>query len=113
MGTLVLAQATRWPLENVGLDSPPNPGATLVLDHGARKAVEYLGRSLLAAGFSRCRPISTKETSWHCATAEELEFARGLTNYSSDDIRRIRGLKTNEIAGVARPLPPRRDNPQE
>ncbi len=30
--------------------------------------------------------------------SQEVEFARGLTNYSSDDIRRIRGLRTSEIA---------------
>ena len=29
-----------------------------------------------------------------------MEFARGLTNYGTDDVRRIKGLKTRQIAGV-------------
>ena len=33
------------------------------------------------------------------------EFARGLTNYSADDIRRIRGLKTGEIQEVLEHCP--------
>jgi glutamate 5-kinase len=28
------------------------------------------------------------------------EFARGLTNYGAEDIARIKGLKTRQIAGV-------------
>ena len=28
------------------------------------------------------------------------EFARGLTNYSSGDVRRIKGLKTDQIAAA-------------
>ena len=30
--------------------------------------------------------------------AQNNEFARGTSNYNSDDVRRIRGLKTGEIA---------------
>ena len=29
-----------------------------------------------------------------------MEFARGLTNYGSDDLQRIKGLKTGEIAAA-------------
>jgi glutamate 5-kinase len=29
-----------------------------------------------------------------------VEFARGLTNYGADDVLRIKGLKTHEIAAV-------------
>ena len=29
-----------------------------------------------------------------------VEFARGLTNYSADEVRRIKGLKTRQIAEV-------------
>jgi glutamate 5-kinase len=31
---------------------------------------------------------------------EGVEFARGLTNYGADDVLRIKGLKTHEIAAV-------------
>ena len=34
-----------------------------------------------------------------------VEFARGLTNYSTDDVLRIKGLKTEEIAAAPGPLP--------
>ena len=28
------------------------------------------------------------------------EFARGLTNYNHEDLAKIKGLRTNQIAGV-------------
>jgi glutamate 5-kinase len=37
--------------------------------------------------------------------AEGTEFARGLTNYSADDARRICGLRTEQIADVLGALP--------
>ncbi len=37
--------------------------------------------------------------------AAGIEFARGLTNYSADDLLKIKGLKTEQIAAGIGPLP--------
>lgn len=98
VGTLLLAQGQvitarkRW----IGLTVQPR--GHLVLDAGARRAVEHQGRSLLAIGvveavgrFNKGDVVALRDT-------DGAEFARGLTNYGSDDIQRIKGLKTTQIA---------------
>ena len=46
------------------------------------------------------KAISSRATSWPLRDPDDREFARGLTNYSAEDIRRIKGLKTDQIAQV-------------
>ena len=72
-------------------------GAILV-DSGAKKALVTGNKSLLASGivgkdgnFEAGEVISISDSSG------KKEFARGLTNYSSKEIGRIKGLKTSEI----------------
>ena len=74
--------------------------AELLIDAGARKAVEFSGGSLLAIGIVKVSGHFGKGDPVAVCDGEGQEFARGLSNYSSDDIRRIRGLKTAEIPGV-------------
>ena len=98
VGTLVLAQGQligarkRW----IGLTAQSR--GQLVLDDGARRAVERQGRSLLAAGILKAVGRFNKGDVVALCDAAGKEFARGLTNYSSEDVLRIRGLKTAEIA---------------
>jgi glutamate 5-kinase len=98
VGTLILAQGhlvaarKRW----FGLTAQPR--GHVVLDAGARQAVERQGRSLLAIGIVKAVGRFNKGDVVTLEDAAGQEFARGLTNYSSDDIQRIRGLKTAEIA---------------
>jgi glutamate 5-kinase len=98
VGTLILAQGhlvaarKRW----FGLTAQPR--GHLVLDAGARRAVQCQGRSLLAIGIVKAVGRFNKGDVVTLQDAAGEEFARGLTNYSSDDIQRIRGLKTAEIA---------------
>jgi glutamate 5-kinase len=98
VGTLILAQGQllaarkRW----IGLTAQPR--GHLVLDAGARRAVQHQGRSLLAIGIVKAIGRFNKGDVVALEEAGGEEFARGLTNYSSDDIQRIRGLKTSEIA---------------
>ena len=41
-----------------------------------------------------------KATSWPCAARTAAEIARGLTNYGHEDLDRIKGLRTSQIADV-------------
>lgn len=98
VGTLFVAQGQalnswkRW----IGFTAQPR--GQLVLDAGARQAVEKQGRSLLAIGvldvqgdFQKGEVIALRDT-------QGAEFARGLTNYAAADILRIKGLRTEAIA---------------
>jgi glutamate 5-kinase len=97
-GTLFLAQGGTVTAWKRWIGFTVQPRGHLVLDAGAREAVERQGRSLLAAGIVRVVGHFKKGDVVALRDPAGTEFARGLTNYDSDDIQRIRGLKTSEIA---------------
>jgi glutamate 5-kinase len=72
----------------------------LYLDHGAVAAISQAGKSLLAAG------ITAIEGEFHSSEAVQLcdsngtEIARGLVNYSSTELQKIRGRKSQEIPKI-------------
>jgi len=73
---------------------------TVVVNEGARKMVAESGKSLLPAGivdvvggFGAGAVVDVKDEKGE-------RFARGIVNYSADDIRRIMGLRTSEIERV-------------
>lgn len=103
VGTLFLPSKTglnarqRW----IGLAAKPR--GRLVVDAGARRAVEERGRSLLAIGvvevvgnFSKGDVVILQDT-------QGIEFARGLSNYSAADARRIQGMRSEDIVGLLGP----------
>ena len=100
-----VAARKRW----IGLTVKPR--GRLLLDAGAREAIEKKGKSLLAIGVVGAEGDFIKGDVVALSDSEDREFARGLTNYSAEDIRRIKGLKTNQIAQVLRTSSLRRDHP--
>jgi glutamate 5-kinase len=100
VGTLFIAQGQtvrswkRW----IGFTAQPR--GHLVLDEGARRAIEYQGRSLLAIGVVNAVGSFKKGDVVGLQDAFGEEFARGLTNYSLDDVLKIKGLKTEQIAAA-------------
>ncbi len=100
VGTLLLAQGQTVTARKRWIGLTVQPRGWLVLDAGAQKAVRQQGRSLLPIGvldvdgeFSKGDVIALRDT-------DGVEFARGLTNYNSDDIQRIKGLQTGQIAAT-------------
>jgi glutamate 5-kinase len=60
--------------------------------------VEKQGRSLLSIGVVDASGKFKKGDVVALIDAHGEEFARGLTNFSVEDMQRIKGLKTEEIA---------------
>jgi glutamate 5-kinase len=98
VGTLFLAQGQSLAARKRWIGLSVQPRGHLVLDAGARAAVEHSGRSLLAAGVVDAVGKFAKGDVVALRDQQGVEFARGLTNYCADDVRRIKGLKTHEIA---------------
>jgi len=98
VGTLVLAKGHSVAARKRWIGYTAKPRGQLVLDAGARQAIEHDGRSLLAIGILKAVGRFQKGDVVALCDSAGVEFARGLTNYGSDDILRIRGLKTSEIA---------------
>ena len=100
VGTLVVAQGQTIPSWKRWIGFTAQPRGRLVLDDGARRAIEKQGRSLLAIGVIDVVGEFQKGDVVALRDAAGCEFARGLTNYASTEIARIKGLKTDAIAAA-------------
>jgi glutamate 5-kinase len=100
VGTLFVARGEAVPSWKRWIGMTAQPRGTLVLDDGARRAVETNGRSLLAIGVVDAQGAFRKGDVVALCDRHGQEFARGLTNYSTDDVLRIKGLKTDQIAAA-------------
>ena len=88
-----LAKRRQW------LAFASHPKGKIMVDAGAREALTSKARSLLASGVKGLS--GAFEPGDVVSLAENgVEFARGLTNFSSRDLEKIKGLKTSEIEGV-------------
>ncbi|MGE5554462.1 MAG: glutamate 5-kinase [Betaproteobacteria bacterium] len=76
------------------------PAGQLVVDDGARKALAERGKSLLPSGLVRVVGEFEAGDAVAILDLDGTEFARGLTNYSSTDLERVKGLHSAEIAKV-------------
>ncbi|MCG8585315.1 MAG: glutamate 5-kinase, partial [Pirellulales bacterium] len=100
VGTLFIAQGPAVAARKRWIGFAARSAGHLVLDDGACRAVVEQGRSLLAIGVAGVRGEFKKGDVIVIEDAAGTELARGLTNYSSRDLNKICGLKTEEITGV-------------
>lgn len=69
----------------------------LVLDTGAVNALKQSGVSLLAAGVLAVKGTFERGDLVTCVDQSGTEFARGLVNYASNDIEKIKQSKSSDI----------------
>jgi glutamate 5-kinase len=97
VGTLFLPQRGSMPAWKRWLGYTARTRGRLVVDAGARQAVERQGKSLLPIGAVQVEGHFAKGDVVALCDREGAEFARGLTNYSSADAVKILGLRTEQI----------------
>lgn len=73
---------------------------TVMLDNGAVKAITEMGRSLLPTGIVSVEGDFDLGDSVYCIDQGGRRIAKGLTNYSSSDMKKIMGRKTLEIEKI-------------
>ena len=76
------------------------PKGRVRVDEGARRALVEQGRSLLPSGVVEVRGRFQRGDVVELEDASGRVFARGLTNYSSEEVAQVRGRKTSEIAAT-------------
>jgi len=69
----------------------------IIVDEGAKNALTTGLKSLLASGITGKEGTFKAGDVVSISVSKKGEFARGLTNYSSKEMERIKGLKTAEI----------------
>jgi glutamate 5-kinase len=100
VGTLFLAQGQSIPSWKRWIGFTAQPRGRVTVDAGARRAIEGQGRSLLAIGIVEALGEFQIGDVVALVDPAGSEFARGLTNYTSADVARIKGLKTEQIAAA-------------
>ncbi len=99
-GTLFLSGGQRLRGRKKWIGLTLRPKGRLRLDMGAQEAIVKSGKSLLPSGivavegnFGRGEPVS-------CLDPQGKEFARGLMNYDSGELRKIIGRQSSQIEEV-------------
>ena len=76
------------------------PSGEITIDDGAKRAISSSGKSLLPAGIKDVSGEFEVGELVRCVDERGKEVARGLSSYSSDEIRKIAGAKTSEIERI-------------
>lgn len=105
VGTLFLPHGHDVPAWKRWLGYTARPKGVIRVDHGARRAVCELGKSLLPVGVTAVEGDFGKGDVVALFDSTGLEIARGLSNYSAADARLIRGLHTDQITSLFQGVP--------
>jgi glutamate 5-kinase len=73
------------------------PGGDIIVDDGAATAIVKRGKSLLPAGILNVTGQFKRGDVITITGQRNQELARGLTNYSADEIKIIKGKQSNEL----------------
>ena len=72
----------------------------IIIDEGAVKALIEGGKSLLPSGIVHVEGNFETGDAVYCVDVKGTRIAKGLTNYDSYELVRIKGRKTSEIEGI-------------
>ena len=105
VGTLFFSQSEGVPARKRWIGLTARPKGVLRIDAGAQHAVVQLGKSLLPVGVREVAGEFGKGDLVSICDASGAEFARGLSNYSSDAAAKLAGLNTQQIAELLGKVP--------
>lgn len=99
-GTFFYPSVKRLPLRKMWIKVATNPAGKIVIDEGACKAIVGGGKSLLPSGVIDVEGDFDMGEVVACVDVRGVEVARGIVNYSSEEIRKIKGLRSSDIEEV-------------
>ena len=97
VGTFFLPKGERLTSRKHWIGYTMKAKGRLTLDDGAVEALTRKGKSLLASGITAVHDEFEAGDCVACADRSGREFAKGLVNYGSEAIAKIKGLKSGEI----------------
>jgi glutamate 5-kinase len=100
IGTLVLPEESRLTHRKHWIAYNLKPMGEIVVDQGAHEALVKKGKSLLPSGLKEVRGAFGVGDCVRCLDLVGEEFARGLVNYSAQELIQIKGLHTSKIEKV-------------
>ena len=100
LGTLFLPSARRMKSWKRWIGFAARPKGHIQVDDGARNALADGGKSLLASGIANIKGRFGKGDVVIIEDTSGSPFARGLSNYSSEDMEKIKGRHTREFKKI-------------
>jgi glutamate 5-kinase len=100
VGTLFLPSDTGLNRRKHWIAYTLKPSGRIVVDDGARTALLKKGKSLLPSGMVRVEGRFERGACVKLCGADGVEFARGLSDYSSGESSRLIGCKSAEIETI-------------
>ena len=100
VGTLILPDQNRLTHRKHWIAYTLKPAGDVVVDAGAHEALVQKGRSLLPSGLKEVRGVFGVGECVRCLDSQGREFARGLVNYSAQELNQIKGLHTSRIEKI-------------
>lgn len=100
IGTLLYAEKNPVAARKQWLAGHLQIKGQLVLDDGAVKKLCDSGSSLLAVGVSDVQGDFSRGEIVSCITSDGKEIARGLVNYNSVEVKKVKGKMSNEIESI-------------
>ena len=100
LGTLFVPERRRLSSRRRWIGQASRPAGRIVVDAGAARALTQGGRSLLPSGIVAVDGSFPKGATVTVFGPEGGEIARGLVNYSAEQVGRIKGLRSGQIAKV-------------
>lgn len=99
VGTFILPRQDRLRGRKHWIAHALKPKGNILVDDGARLALRA-GKSLLPIGIREVEGRFESGDCVRCLVSGDKEFARGLVNYNSEEIRQILGKQTNQIEKI-------------
>jgi glutamate 5-kinase len=100
IGTLFLAQTDKRASRKRWIAFNMDGKGTVEVDAGAARALVERGRSLLASGITAVHGMFQLGDMIGILDPPGREIARGLTNYSTEELNKIRGRKSSEFEKI-------------
>lgn len=100
VGTLFLGNRDAISAKKHWIAYTSRPQGSVKVDNGAKDALVNRQKSLLSSGIIREEGKFDVGDIISIVDESNEEFARGLTNYSSLELKKIKGLKTSQIQGI-------------
>ena len=100
LGTEFLTKKGKMPSRKRWIAYGSKTRGSIAIDDGAVRALVHCGGSLLPSGIISVSGSFETGDAVYCVDAKGKRIAKGLANYASAEIEKIRGRKTSEIEEI-------------
>nr|AAU83460.1 glutamate 5-kinase [uncultured archaeon GZfos28G7] len=100
VGTLFMPKKKRMNDKEHWILFSASPKGKIKVDEGAKTALVEGGGSLLPSGITDVEDEFIRGDPVSIIDVQSVEFARGITNYSSAEIKKIKGVQSKEIEQI-------------